>query len=150
MTMTALRFVVLLHRVGTELQRTEHDHWDWMFQHGDVLRTWATSPGFDLSKDVQSNCQRIADHRLQYLDYQGPIRNDRGDVSQVITGTWTDIAETDPGANRFAARLLIATAPGTELVQRSAQVTFQRIVDGGSDRSDEIRGDWSFRWVPGR
>jgi hypothetical protein len=32
---------------------------------------------------------RLADHRREYLDYEGPISNERGEVRQVASGTFT-------------------------------------------------------------
>ena len=63
------RFVVL-----------EHDwngvHWDFMLEAGDDLRTWAMNappaPGQDLP------ARALADHRLAYLTYEGPVSGDRG------------------------------------------------------------------------
>jgi DNA polymerase ligase (LigD)-like protein len=69
----------------------EHDHpllhWDLMLECGAVLRTWRLAapprPG-----------QRIAatatfDHRLVYLDYEGPISGNRGRVIRRESGTFT-------------------------------------------------------------
>jgi len=37
----------------------------------------------------------LADHRLVYLDYEGPISGDRGHVTQWTSGRYTTVAETD-------------------------------------------------------
>ena len=60
----------------------EHDHpslhWDLMLEVGDVLRTWrlALPPAVGVVLDVQASF----DHRLAYLDYEGPISSGRGQV----------------------------------------------------------------------
>jgi hypothetical protein len=37
---------------------------------------------------------RLADHRLKYLDYEGPIAGDRGSVCRVDRGTYQILKET--------------------------------------------------------
>jgi len=60
----------------------EHDHpelhWDLMLEASEVLRTWklAGPPSADHEVLVQSSF----DHRLFYLDYEGPISGNRGNV----------------------------------------------------------------------
>jgi hypothetical protein len=81
------RFVVL-----------EHDHpylhWDFMLEDGDALRTWR------LAKPPQAaariSAQRLADHRLQYLDYEGPVSGDRGSVRRWDRGEYTVKSEQPP------------------------------------------------------
>ncbi len=63
----------------------EHDHpvlhWDLMLQEGDVLRTWR------LAEPPSGGAFTIAaeplpDHRLIYLDYEGPVSGGRGIVKR--------------------------------------------------------------------
>lgn len=73
------RFVILEHRWNGV-------HWDLMLEAGDVLRTWAIdralAPGADLP------ARRLPDHRLAYLDYEGPVSGDRGTVRRVDQGSY--------------------------------------------------------------
>lgn len=59
-------------------------HWDLMLESEGVLWTWALPemPTANTSLD----CERLADHRIAYLDYEGPISGDRGDVRRVMSG----------------------------------------------------------------
>jgi hypothetical protein len=54
-------------------------HWDFMLQCGTVLRTWA------LAAEPEPGCRvkarALPDHRLAYLDYEGPVSGGRGDVT---------------------------------------------------------------------
>jgi hypothetical protein len=73
------RFVVLEHDHPTR-------HWDFMLEVGEVLRTWRLAA-------PPANGQMIAaepsfDHRLLYLDYEGPISGNRGSVSRWDAGTY--------------------------------------------------------------
>ncbi len=60
----------------------EHDHpvlhWDLMLEAGDVLRTWRLAALPELGQAVAA--EATFDHRLHYLDYEGPIRGNRGRV----------------------------------------------------------------------
>ena|SRR5437763_15243668 len=69
----------------------EHDHpelhWDLMLEAGDVLRTWR------LSRRPQKRSERIEatalpDHRLHYLDYEGPVSGGRGVVKRWDIGQY--------------------------------------------------------------
>ena len=54
-----------------------------MLEAGDVLKTWALpqppQPG------VEMECTALADHRLAYLDYEGPLSGNRGAVTRWTT-----------------------------------------------------------------
>jgi DNA polymerase Ligase (LigD) len=60
----------------------EHDHptlhWDLMLEAGEALQTWRL-PSVPVAGAVLP-AARIGDHRLLYLDYQGPVSGNRGKV----------------------------------------------------------------------
>jgi hypothetical protein len=60
----------------------EHDypeqHWDFMLEAGNVLRTWRLARRPDATGPIEADL--IFDHRLTYLDYEGPLSRDRGSV----------------------------------------------------------------------
>jgi hypothetical protein len=63
------RFVVLEHD-------HPHRHWDFMLEADGVLRTWRLeTPPAD---GLVVTAERIADHRLAYLDHDGPVSGNRG------------------------------------------------------------------------
>ena len=76
----------------------EHDHpalhWDLMLEAGDVLQTWrlAEPPAPGLAIEATA----LADHRLAYLDYEGPISGNRGTVSRWDAGVFTDATASTP------------------------------------------------------
>lgn len=73
------RYVVLEHRWrGT--------HWDLMFERQGTLATWAVDQ--PIVAGVDTPARRLPDHRLAYLDYQGPISGDRGEVSREDAGRY--------------------------------------------------------------
>ena len=76
------RFVVLEHYwQGT--------HWDVMFESGDVLRTWAVD--LRIAPDVDLPARALPDHRLAYLEFEGPISGGRGMVRRIDQGTYETI-----------------------------------------------------------
>jgi hypothetical protein len=69
----------------------EHDypvlHWDFMLESGQVLRTWRLAAPPQLGKAVVATA--ISDHRLGYLDYEGPVSGNRGRVTRWDHGTFS-------------------------------------------------------------
>jgi hypothetical protein len=73
----------------------EHDHptlhWDLMLETGTALRTWRLdappSPGSSVGAEP------LPDHRLVYLEYEGAISGDRGNVRRWDAGEYSDLAE---------------------------------------------------------
>jgi hypothetical protein len=67
----------------------EHDypqlHYDLMLESGDVLWTWRLACPPQIGD--QQDAERVFDHRLLYLDYEGPISGNRGTVRRRDHGT---------------------------------------------------------------
>jgi hypothetical protein len=63
-----------------------------MLEKGGVLRTWALAeepqPGKPISAEL------LPDHRLDYLDYEGPVSQDRGSVRRWDAGEYAALAES--------------------------------------------------------
>lgn len=76
------RFVIQQHSRGSDI------HWDLMIERQGVLATWQVPLEPTRWVDEQTGCERIFDHRLHYLTYQGPLTNDRGAVQIVARGTY--------------------------------------------------------------
>lgn len=75
------RFVILEHRWNGV-------HWDLMFERGEALATWSIDA--PLSSGETRNARALPDHRLVYLDYEGPVSGDRGEVRRVAEGTYSE------------------------------------------------------------
>jgi len=147
-SVTRSRFVVLRHDVGSKLTRTDQSHFDWMFEVGSVLRTWATQPIEEFERWVQSEsvevgCDLLSDHRLAYLDYEGEIEGDRGSVVRLLRGSYR-LIENDP--DRFVAALSWDEGDSTG----EAIVTCYRSLPDDGLRRDESRDCWRLRFSPGR
>ncbi len=85
------RFVILHHQFPAGHDRATH--WDWMLESGEILRTWAVSDPPDTGGLMACEATPLPDHRLHYLDYQGPVSNDRGSVTQWDAGSYELLAE---------------------------------------------------------
>jgi len=73
----------------------EHDHptlhWDLMLECAGALKTWRLpAPPPDNPREAVA----IGDHRLAYLDYEGPVSGNRGTVKQWDAGTYESSHET--------------------------------------------------------
>jgi hypothetical protein len=82
------RFVVLLHEVPPGYPRGAH--YDLMLEHSGALWTWACDRLPAIGQSIPA--QRLADHRMEYLDYEGPVSGDRGHVTQVDSGDYELVA----------------------------------------------------------
>jgi hypothetical protein len=92
------RFVVLLHETPPGADRVTH--WDFMLESGDVLRTWALTEQPRVGTRIEA--VSLADHRLAYLDYEGPVTRNRGTVTRWDAGQYSIEQET---AGRINLRL---------------------------------------------
>lgn len=95
------RYVVLYHQTPPHWQRGPH--WDLMLEHEGVLWTWALAA----DPTQPQLAERLDDHRLAYLDYEGPLSGDRGEVSCWDRGTYEVVTSSDDELtiNLFEGRL---------------------------------------------
>jgi hypothetical protein len=74
----------------------EHDwpslHWDLLLEAGPVLRAWRLLAELTPERDVPAEAN--ADHRLLYLDYEGPVSGERGAVTRWDAGTFDWLVDT--------------------------------------------------------
>lgn len=73
------RFVILEHDHPTQ-------HWDLMLEAGEVLRTWRLAEPPRHGAAIAAVA--VFDHRLLYLDYEGPISGNRGRVIRWDAGAF--------------------------------------------------------------
>ena len=79
-------------------------HFDLMLEDGPALATWQIpiSP-FEIGQEASISATKLPDHRRQYLDYQGPISGNRGEVRRLDKGTYELLAR-DEGIWRVRLR----------------------------------------------
>ena len=81
------RFVILAHHAPDGL------HWDLMLEWGDTLKTWSLSRQPDQYGETLEGTP-LPDHRMVYLDYEGPISGGRGEVHRWDSGQFTLLDDT--------------------------------------------------------
>lgn len=84
------RYVILLHETPPGFPRPTH--YDLMLEWGESLRTWAIAEPPFVGCDLPALL--LPDHRLAYLDYEGPVSNDRGVVSRWDAGKYQSIQQS--------------------------------------------------------
>ena len=97
-------------------------HYDFMVEQGGVLWTWQLDLPPDRWRIGPVAARRIGDHRLAYLDYEGPISGNRGRCRIVARGRCR-VVQVEPGAVRLelsegamaGTAELVRTAPDSTL-----------------------------------
>ena len=108
------RFVLLRHECPNDIPKPSH--WDFMLERDGVLCTWelrALPLQWSNSEDTAEEAMqvtRLPDHRIDYLEYEGPVSNNRGSVSRVDSGTFEFVRQGD---NYWEVRLLGAKVRGS-------------------------------------
>jgi len=78
------RFAVLCHETPPGSPRPLH--WDFLLEDGDALLSWA------LAQPPAAGCsiaaEALPNHRLAYLEYEGPVSGNRGSVTRWDAGTF--------------------------------------------------------------
>jgi hypothetical protein len=79
----------------------EHDHpelhWDLLLERGPVLRAWRLAqPPTQIGQTIAAVA--LAEHRLVYLDYEGPVSGNRGTVRRWDHGFYEEAVPSSAGA----------------------------------------------------
>ncbi len=107
------RFVLLYHDCPAGYERPSH--WDLMLEADGSLRTWALRElprGWEAARErtvaLFSECapvsgansvpaERLADHRIDYLEIEGPLSGERGVVRRVDAGNYEVVSGSAAG-----------------------------------------------------
>ena len=68
-------------------------HWDFLLEAGPACRTWRLSDEPAIGAKIPA--EAIADHRLKYLTYEGPVSGNRGQVTQWDSGDYEGIQDDE-------------------------------------------------------
>ena len=99
-------------------------HWDLLLEDGPAMRTWSLGSRPDTPGPVPAS--PLPDHRLDFLDYEGPVSRDRGHVVQWDRGTFRWLVRSDDHVElAFSGRRL-----------------------AGRVRLDRADAGWTFLFVP--
>ena len=81
------RFVILEHDSPRGL------HWDFLLETGPALTAWALAQSPDTPAAIDA--ESLADHRIEYLDYEGPVSAGRGTVRRWDAGTYQFVRQSE-------------------------------------------------------
>lgn len=128
--------------MGPSLGRAAKDHLDWMFEQDDqTLQTWETPLVASFVEPMTVPTQRLNDHRIAYLDREGPLGGDRGEVTRVISGEYQQLT-----IRKESIRLKIAWR--WDESTNTAQLDFYRNAADESSRRDVNDDGWRLRISP--
>jgi hypothetical protein len=108
------RFVLLLHETPAGYARPTH--FDLMLENEGVLLTWAMQ--YLPTTDAAVAAERLLDHRLMYLDYEGAVSGDRGSVQRIEGGEFEWIEVTPM---RFQAQVVGEKLRGRLVIEQDAK-----------------------------
>jgi len=115
-----MRFVIQKHQTDQDV------HWDLMLEEGEHLATWQVSLPPSEWSEIPLPCQKIFDHRLKYLTYEGLLSDDRGEVRIVASGSYQPLHITE---NDWQIRLESGSMSGLlglrNIREDQWQLTFQ-------------------------
>ena len=115
------RFVILQH------ESPRGCHWDFMLEARDALATWSMAEPPDAASAIPA--EALPDHRMAYLEYEGPISAGRGSVTRWDHGTFE--------LRRYDRDQVIAVVAGKRLI---GEVTIRCTPDAPSR--------WTFSYTP--
>jgi hypothetical protein len=121
------RFVLLRHECPPGFAKPSH--WDFMLEADGVLLTWELRElpaAWDGTGLDSVNATWLPDHRLAYLDYEGPVSGDRGDVRRVAAGTFELLEQNE---QRIGATFDSSTIRGTIELTRTTDNWQLRVTD---------------------
>ncbi|MHC4260141.1 MAG: DNA polymerase ligase N-terminal domain-containing protein [Planctomycetota bacterium] len=83
----ATKFVVQEHSKDSKV------HWDLMLEMGGVLKTFRLELPPDELLQHKTSAEKIFDHPLKFLTYEGDVNNGRGNVKIADAGTYHTLSE---------------------------------------------------------
>jgi hypothetical protein len=99
------RFVLLHHECPPGYVKPSH--WDFMLEFDPVLWTWElrrlpAAWNGDAAEGGTLTATRLADHRIDFLDFEGQLTGDRGSVRRLMEGEFEVLENT---TDRLRVRL---------------------------------------------
>ncbi len=85
---TAQRFVIQEHTKPDDL------HWDLMLECGDILQTYRLGNPPEEILISPATAEKISDHPITFLTYEGPVNDGKGNVKIADFGTYQETEST--------------------------------------------------------
>jgi len=113
---TKARYVNLKHTTP------EDSHFDFMLETGRHLSTWRISVPPDELVTTTAQAEKIFDHKLKFLTYQGPVNKGTGNVIRADKGTYSIKTETP---EKLVIKIQADILNGTYILQHKEGSTWQ-------------------------
>lgn len=97
-------------------------HFDLMLHQDNSLKTWRLTNR--LQEGIQT-ATSLADHRLDYLTYEGPVSGNRGTVKRIASGEYTTVAKSESQWQVTLRGILRGTMKLTHLKKENWQLDWQ-------------------------
>jgi len=126
------RFVIQFHDAPSGV------HYDLMLEDGAALATWrlASMPA-EAGRCGRMAARKLADHRLAYLSYEGPVSGGRGAVRIAESGTWVAL---ERGESLWRVELAGESVRGRYVLRRVSGQHWELIGPEGPARSGASAG----------
>jgi hypothetical protein len=120
------RFALLRHECPPGFDKPSH--WDLMLEDGGALLTWSLAE-LPTAGGAGVTASKLGDHRLEYLDYEGPVSGNRGDVRRIDAGEFSWI---DREATRLVVEVQGRTLRGLLRVEVTADRRWRITLDAAN------------------
>ena len=140
--LACFRFVVLHHQLPAKSRRSSH--WDLFLEQppewGIMLLSFE-APNSPLEWGPRTVIRKLPDHRSRYLDYEGPISDNRGSVRRVLEGHIQWLVNTP----EFLTIRILPTsiAPGSDAV-----LVPQGVLEIRKNHGEANHEEWEMELLP--
>lgn len=101
-------------------------HWDFMLETGDHLSTWRIPIHPNKLKTTPAKAEKIFDHPIKFLSYQGPVNKGTGNVTTADKGTYKIISQTPKKLQiKIKARIINGTYTLAKVINNTWQIAPQ-------------------------
>jgi hypothetical protein len=97
-------------------------HWDFMLENEGVLSTWRIPIPPNELKTSPAEAEKIFDHPIKFLTYQGPVNKATGNVTTADKGTYKIISQTP---KKLQIKIKAKILNGTYALQQITNNTWQ-------------------------
>ena len=112
------RYVILKHTTAKEV------HFDFMLESEGVLSTWRISVRPDDLKTTPARAEKIFDHPIKFLSYEGAVNKGTGNVTTADKGTYSIISKTGEMLQiQIKAKILSGTYTLIKITKRIWEIT---------------------------
>lgn len=104
-------------------------HWDMMLQQSDKLLTWRINVPPENISSIPIEAEKIFDHPIKFLTYQGAVNNGNGNVEIADAGTYKIVEITPDKINiSITGKIIKGMMELTQIKNSIWQLSYQPFV----------------------